>query len=97
VALDDATSELYYARFVPQENTLTMMAALKAVLEERGLFCTLYTDQASHFVTTRKGTALIGLSRLLAGPRLIVLFRPESGNGFLLDHSFKEFLQDHFL
>jgi transposase len=53
--LDDATSEVYYARFVPQENTRTMMAALKAVIEQQGLFCALYTDRASHFVTTRTG------------------------------------------
>ena len=53
--LDDATSEAYYARFVPQESTLTMLAALKAVVEQHGVFCALYTDQASHFVTTRTG------------------------------------------
>lgn len=55
VVLDDATSEIYYARFVPQESTRTMMAGLKAVIEEHGLFCTLYTDKASHFTTTRTG------------------------------------------
>ena len=53
--LDDATSEVYYARFVPQESTRTMLAALKAVIERQGLFCALYTDRASHFLTTRTG------------------------------------------
>lgn len=53
--LDDATSDAYYARFVPQESTRTMLAALKAVIEQQGLFCSLYVDQASHFVTTRTG------------------------------------------
>lgn len=53
--LDDATSEVYYARFVPQESTKTMLAALKAVIEWQGLFCALYTDRASHFLTTRTG------------------------------------------
>lgn len=53
--LDDATSEVYYARFVPQESTKTMLAALKAVIERRGLFCALYTDHGSHFLTTRTG------------------------------------------
>ncbi|MFN3476298.1 MAG: ISNCY family transposase [Candidatus Methylomirabilales bacterium] len=53
--LEDATREAYYARFVPQESTLTMMAALKAVVEQHGVFCALYTDQASHFITTRTG------------------------------------------
>jgi len=55
VVLDDATGEAYYAHFVPQEGTLTLMAALKEVIEQHGLFCALYTDQASHFVTTRTG------------------------------------------
>lgn len=55
VVLDDATSEVYYARFVPEESALTMMAGLKAVIEQQGLFCTLYTDKASHFTTTRTG------------------------------------------
>jgi hypothetical protein len=32
-----------------------MLAALKAVIEEQGLFCSLYVDKASHFVTTRTG------------------------------------------
>jgi transposase len=55
VVLDDATSEVYYAHFVPEESTLTMMAGLKAVIEQHGLFCSLYTDRAGHFVTTRTG------------------------------------------
>gem|GEM_PF-5701321 len=54
MVLDNATTELYYARLVPQENTLTTMQALRAAVEKRrGVFCTLYTDMASHFVTTR--------------------------------------------
>jgi len=51
--LADVTSTVYYAQLVPQESTRTMLAALKAVLAERGLFCSLYVDKASHFVTTR--------------------------------------------
>ena len=57
MVLDDATTELYYARLVPQESTLTTMEALKAVVEQRGVFCALYTDMASHFVTTRTPNA----------------------------------------
>ncbi len=55
VVLDDANSEVYYAQFVPQESTLTMMAALKAVVQQYGVFCSLYVDRASHFITTRSG------------------------------------------
>lgn len=55
VVLDDATSEVYYARFVPQESTRTMLAALRAVVAQQGVFCALYVDRASHFITTRSG------------------------------------------
>jgi transposase len=55
VVLDDATNEVYYAWFVPEEGTLSMMAGMKAVIEQHGLFCALYTDKASHFTTTRTG------------------------------------------
>ena len=53
--LDDATSAVAYARFVPQESTRTMLAALRAVIDGHGVFCALYVDRASHFITTRTG------------------------------------------
>jgi transposase len=53
--MDDATSEIYYARFVEQENTESIMAALRAVVQKQGVFCSLYSDRASHFVVTPKG------------------------------------------
>jgi len=52
--MDDATSELYYAQLVEQESTLTVMAALKHTVKNRGVFCSLYSDRASHFVFTPK-------------------------------------------
>ena len=51
--LDDATSEIYYARLVEQESTATVMAGLKAVIEQKGIFCSLYSDRGSHFFHTR--------------------------------------------
>lgn len=51
---DDATSELYDAAFVEEESTATVMQALMSVIDQRGLFCALYTDRASHFVWTPK-------------------------------------------
>jgi hypothetical protein len=47
VILDDATSEIYYAQLVEEESTLTVMAALKDVVERKGLFCALYSDRAA--------------------------------------------------
>jgi transposase len=49
---DDATNELYYAQLVEEENTLTVLAALRAVVATHGVFCALYTDRAGHFIHT---------------------------------------------
>jgi transposase len=53
--MDDASSEIYYARFVEEESTESIMAALRSVVETQGVFCSLYSDRASHFVCTPKG------------------------------------------
>ena len=50
--LDDATSEVYYAQLVDQESTATVMAGLKQVVEQKGVFCSLYSDRGSHFFYT---------------------------------------------
>ena len=52
VLQDDADSRIHYARFVPQEGTLSSFAALKHVLHRAGRFCELYTDRGSHFCHT---------------------------------------------
>jgi len=62
--LDDATSETYYAQFVEQESTRTVMAALKAVVEKQGRFCALYSDRASHFFETPKAGGRVDRERL---------------------------------
>jgi hypothetical protein len=54
VIMDDATSEIYYAQLVEQESTGTVMNALREVIEQKGLFCALYSDRASHFFLTPK-------------------------------------------
>ena len=53
--MDDATSEIYYARFVDQESTESVMAGLLSVVKTEGVFCSLYSDRASHFVHTPRG------------------------------------------
>jgi transposase len=55
VLLDDATSEIYYAQLVEEESTATVMAAVREVIERKGLFCALYSDRGSHFWLTPKG------------------------------------------
>ena len=64
VVLDDATSEIYYAQLVEEESTRTVMAALKEVVERKGLFCALYSDRASHFFETPKAGQKVDLDRL---------------------------------
>lgn len=54
VVLDDATNEIYYAQLVQEESTVTVMIALREVIEKYGLFCSLYCDRASHFFLTPK-------------------------------------------
>lgn len=50
--LDDATSEVYAAYLVEEEGTMSVMAGLRQLIEERGLPCSLYTDRGSHFFLT---------------------------------------------
>jgi transposase len=54
VIFDDATSEVYDVKLVEEESTVTVMAALKRVVETRGLFCSLYSDRGSHMAWTPK-------------------------------------------
>ena len=84
--LDDATSEIYYAQLVESESTTTVMAALREVVETRGLFCTLYSDRAGHFFhTPRAGgkvdpTHLTQVGRALQelGVKMIPAYSPEA-------------------
>jgi hypothetical protein len=62
--LDDATSEIYYAQLVEQESTLTVLAASREVVEQRGIFCALYSDRGSHFWLTPKEGELVDRQRL---------------------------------
>jgi transposase len=64
VILDDATSEIYYAQLVEEESTRTVMAALRAVIEARGVFCSLYSDRGSHFFVTPKAGEKVDKHRL---------------------------------
>jgi len=64
VMLDDATSEIYYAQLVEEESTATVMAALKEVIERKGVFCALYSDRGSHFWLTPKAGGKIDPHRV---------------------------------
>src|SRR5271168_3212946 len=64
VMLDDASSEIYYAQLVEEESTVTVMAALREVIERKGLFCALYSDRGSHFWLTPKAGDKVDPHRL---------------------------------
>jgi transposase len=64
VVLDDATSQVYYAQLVEEESTPTVMTALREVIERRGVFCSLYSDRASHFWVTPKAGEPVDRQRL---------------------------------
>ena len=64
VILDDATNEIYYAQLVAEESTRTVMAALREVIQRRGLFCSLYSDRGSHFFVTPKAGQKVDPHRL---------------------------------
>jgi hypothetical protein len=64
VVMDDASSEVYYAQLVEQESTHTVMVALREVVEQRGIFCALYSDRGSHFWLTPKAGEMVDRQRL---------------------------------
>ena len=86
VILDDATSEIYYAQLVEEESTRTVMRALRDVIERKGLFCSLYSDRASHFFVTPKAgepvdkTRLTQVGRALKelGVQMIAAYSPQA-------------------
>lgn len=86
VILDDATSQIYYAQLVEEESTLTVMAALKEVIERQGWFCALYSDRGSHFwLTPKAGEAVdphrltqVGRALRQLGVRMIPAYSPQA-------------------
>ena len=86
VVMDDATSEIYYAQLVEAESTLTVMAALREVVETRGIFCSLYSDRAGHFfVTPKRGERVdasrptqVGRALQQLGVKMIAAYSPQA-------------------
>jgi transposase len=86
VILDDATSQIYYAQLVDEESTMTVLRALREVVEQQGIFCTLYSDRASHFFfTPRAGGKVdaekptqVGRALQELGIRMIPAYSPQA-------------------
>ncbi len=86
VILDDATSQIYYAQLVEQESTRSVMTAVRAVIQRKGLFCALYSDRAGHFFyTPQAGQAVdpyrptqLGRALRELGIRMIPAYSPQA-------------------
>ena len=85
--MDDATNAVYYARFVEQESTETMMAALRHVIKRSATSTRIeYSDRARHFALTRKPgqpvdhsvETQIGQALRQLGIEMILAFSPQS-------------------
>ena len=69
--LDDATNEVYWAELVEEEDTRSTLRAVRGVIEQRGLFCSLYTDRGSHFFHTPKVDGPVDKHRLTQVGRVL--------------------------
>lgn len=86
VTLDDATSQITSAFFVPEEGTMSSLQGIKETIERKGVFCTLYTDRGSHYFYTAKAgekvdkKALTQVGRALKQLRIhhIAAYSPEA-------------------
>ena len=63
-AYDDANNRLYDIELVREEDSLSCMRILKTVVGKYGIFCSLYTDRASHFYFTKKAGEEVSKDRL---------------------------------
>ncbi len=86
VTMDDATSEIYSAFFVVEEGTMSTFTALREVIEDKGLFCSLYADRGSHYWHTaeaggpvdRANPTQVGRALQHLGIELIPAYSPEA-------------------
>ena len=51
--MDDATSEVYFAQFYREENTLSCLHSLLETIKKMGVPASLYVDRATHFFRTK--------------------------------------------
>jgi len=51
---DDANNKLYDIELAPEEDSKVCMRMLRDTVEKQGIFCSFYSDRASHFFLTKK-------------------------------------------
>lgn len=62
VVMEDADNDVYYAKLVPEEDTRECMLAWRHVIQTKGIFCTAYSDRASHFFHTPQAGGKVDLN-----------------------------------
>ena len=86
VTMDDASSEHYSMFFVEEEGTQSSFGGVKEVIEQHGLFASLYTDRGSHYWHTPEAGGKVDKSNLTQfgramsqlGIRMIAAYSPEA-------------------
>lgn len=76
--IDDATSDIPYAEFFPEETTWACMKALRKVIESRGIPYVIYTDRAGWAGTKRENFTHFGRVCDSLGIRLVTTSSPQA-------------------
>jgi len=64
ITIDDASSKVCSGFFVKEEGTWSSFLGVKEVIERYGIFCSLYTDRASHYWNTVKAGGKVDRNNL---------------------------------
>ena len=72
VTMDDATNEHYSMFPCAEEGTWSSFPGVRETVEKKGLFCSLYTDRASHYWTTPEAGGKVDRSNLTQFGRAMV-------------------------
>jgi transposase len=105
VLLDDATNRIYEMVLVDEEDTLQCMILLRDCVAKHGIFCSLYSDRATHFFYTPKSGEkvqeghLTQIGRALSelGIRMIPAYSPQArGRGERMNETLQGRLPNEF-
>lgn len=86
VTMDDASSEHYSMFFVDEEGTQSSFQGIKDVIEDHGVFASLYTDRGSHYWYTpeaggkvdKENPTQVGRAMRQLGIEMIPAYSPEA-------------------
>jgi len=84
--MDDATNEIYSLFLVEEEGTQSSMRGVRETVEAKGIFCTFYSDRASHYWHTpeaggkvdKKNPTQFGAAMERLGVEMIPAYSPEA-------------------